>query len=212
MSSRFHNSIENFLHFGIQRDKIHLLNEPQQAERVKELLSQLEGGTLLKQLNLHDEGPIAAHLMHPSKGFGWTHEQTTSAIMRYIMFLLLAYLHPQITLVPTWEIDQVWHNHILHNTVKYVEDCEMWFGSVFNHCYDPAKLWGKTARENPDTAFAQTQALFEMYFGKGVLGGVNWEQAEGEVAEHQPQQQDNSRNGKQPSRLTACGMPKPKNA
>jgi hypothetical protein len=212
MSSRFHDPIEKLLHFGIERDKIPLLNEPQQAERVKELLSQLEGGTLLKQLNLHNEGPIAAHFMHPSKGFGWTREQTTSAIMGYMMFLLLAYLHPQITLVPpTWEIDQVWHNHILHNTVKYFEDCEIWFGRVFNHCYDPVELWGNTGRENPDTAFAQTQALFEQYFGKGVLRGAKWAQAEGEVAERQPEQQDNS-GGEQPSGSTACGMPKKKNA
>ncbi|MEG4532381.1 glycine-rich domain-containing protein-like [Microcoleus sp. D2_18a_D3] len=212
MSSRVQDPIEKSLHLGIERNKIHLLNEPQQAERMKEILSQLEGGTLLKQLNLHKEGPIAAHLMHPTKGFGWTYEQTTSAIMRYIMFLLLAYLHPQITLVPTSTIDIVWHQHILHNTVKYVEDCEMWFGRVFNHCYDPAELWGKTDRENPDTAFAQTQALFEQYFGKGVLGGAKWDQAEGEVVERQPEQQDNSGNGEQASRPTACGMPKPKKA
>ncbi|MCL1474710.1 glycine-rich domain-containing protein [Argonema antarcticum] len=212
MSSRFQDPIEKSLHLGIERNKIHLLNEPQQAERMKEILSQLEGGTLLKQLNLHKEGPIAAHLMHPTKGFGWTYEQATSAIMRYIMFLLLAYLHPQITLVPTSTIDIVWHHHILHNTVKYVEDCEMWFGRVFNHCYDPAELWGKTDRENPDTAFAQTQALFEQYFGKGILAAANWDQAEGEVAERQPEQQDNSSNGEQPSRPTACGMPKPKKA
>jgi hypothetical protein len=196
MLSPVHNPIEKSLYFGLERGKIHLLSEPQQAERAKKLLNQLEHRTLLRHLNLHDEGPIAAHLMHPSKGLGWTHEQTTSAIMRYMMFLLLSYLHPQITLVPTWEIDQVWHNHILHNTAKYVEDCKMWFGGVVNHCYDPSKLWGSTGRENPDVTFAQTQALFEQYFGNRVLEDARWNQTEREVAERQ----------------LACGRPKPKNA
>ncbi|HBL59877.1 MAG TPA: hypothetical protein DDZ80_15785, partial [Cyanobacteria bacterium UBA8803] len=83
----------------------------------------------LKALNL---SAIAAYLMNPQNGCGWTRQQALHAIQSYKTFLFVSYLYPQIVLVPTQEIDRVWHAHILH-TRQYRQDGEMLFGYFIDH-------------------------------------------------------------------------------
>jgi hypothetical protein len=87
-----------------------------------QILSAL-GRAFLQTLKELDMEPIADQL----KQDGWTCQQAMCAIARYKLFLVLVYLHPHTLLVPTQEIDRVWHCHILH-TRKYFEDCQMLFG------------------------------------------------------------------------------------
>jgi hypothetical protein len=115
----------------------------------------------LKALNL---SPIAAYLINPQNGYGWHQRQTFRAIRRYKTFLFVSYLYPNMRLVPTQDVDRVWHCHLLH-TRKYRGDCELLFGYFIDH--EPESgVWGE-ANQTLDTAFAQTQALialFEQYF------------------------------------------------
>lgn len=121
--------------------------------------------TCIEQLKALDLSPIAAYLMNPQNGYGWTKQQTYRSIERYKTFLFVCHLNPHIVLVPTQEIDRVWHCHILH-TRKYRQDCELLFGYFVDHepeseCRDEANS------QNMEAAFAQTQALlavFEEYF------------------------------------------------
>lgn len=116
----------------------------------------------LKALNL---SPIADYLMNPQKGYGWSRQQTLQAIGRYKTFLFVSYLYPDILVVPTQEIDRVWHSHILH-TRQYRQDCEGLFGYFIDHQPD-SEFCAQTKRQNLDAAFVQTQsllALFEEYF------------------------------------------------
>ena len=113
----------------------------------------------LKQLDLKS---IAYQLMYSSDE-KWTFEQTNQAIDRYSMFLYLIYLYPNRKLVPTQEIDKVWHHHIL-DTMKYAEDCEMLFGRFIHHFPYFGKR-GKTDRDNLYKAFAETETLFQEHFG-----------------------------------------------
>src|SRR5919202_2888806 len=114
----------------------------------------------LQELDLE---PIKNQLMQS----GWTRQQTTWAINRYKMFLSVIYLNPHTPLVPTQEIDFVWHCHILH-TRKYYQDCQMLFGRFIHH--EPDSLQGRQADQlSLDAAFAQTTALFEYYFPQVVL-------------------------------------------
>ena len=113
----------------------------------------------LKQLDL---GSIAYQLMYSEEGKRWNFEQTNRAIHHYSMFLCLIYLHPNRKLVPTQEIDRVWHYHIL-DTMKYAEDCEILFGRFIHHFPYFGKR-GKVDRENLDAAFRDTQILFQEYF------------------------------------------------
>lgn len=114
----------------------------------------------LKQLDL---GPIAYQLMHPEKGCGWAKGDTIQAISRYKLFLLLAHLYPERKLVPTPEIDQVWHHHIL-DTVKYLEDCQFLFGYILHH-FPYSGLQTRSARQEQDQNFLHTQQLFKQHFG-----------------------------------------------
>ena len=70
--------------------------------------------------------------MHPDDGEPWTLERATKAIEQYRRFLFLSKHYPQQRIVPSWEVDQVWHAHIL-DTTKYREDCDRLFGSFMDH-------------------------------------------------------------------------------
>jgi hypothetical protein len=48
------------------------------------------------------------------------------------MFLYLMYLYPEQPIIPTREIDIVWHFHIL-DTRKYAFDCKILFGYFLHH-------------------------------------------------------------------------------
>lgn len=120
----------------------------------------------LKALNL---SPIEAYLMNPHNGYGWCRRQALQAIGRYKTFLFVCYLYPQIQLVPTQEIDCVWHAHLLH-TRLYRQDCQRLFGYFIDHEPDSA-FEGEAEGQNGDEAFIYTQsllALFEGYFEKGT--------------------------------------------
>ena len=113
----------------------------------------------LKQLDLR---AIAYQLMHCEKGERWSFEQTNQAIVHYSMFLCLIYLYPNRKLVPTKEIDRVWHHHIL-DTMKYAQDCEMLFGRFIHHFPYFGKRGG-VDKQNLHGAFAETQTLFQEHF------------------------------------------------
>jgi hypothetical protein len=73
------------------------------------------------------------------------------------------YLYPHHKIVPTWEIDQVWHHHIL-DTHKYAQDCQWLFG-YFVHHY-PYFGQGSSLLEQQEwhQAFAHTCFLFFKHF------------------------------------------------
>ncbi|MEW6491768.1 MAG: glycine-rich domain-containing protein-like [Cyanobacteriota bacterium] len=150
----------------------------------------------LQQLNLR---PIQKQLMQ----FGWTHQQAMRAINRYKMFLSVVYLHPHIPLIPTQEIDFVWHCHILH-TRKYRQDCQMLFERFIEHEPDTEVL-----QYSLDTGFAQTQALLVQYFSDAALGDTKLEEPDSiPLAKHLPQQQKLDEKSYSSLQRSACGRPK----
>ncbi len=117
--------------------------------------------TFIGKLMQLDLGPIAYRLMH-SDGYKWELEETKQAISRYLLFLLLVYLYPNSRLVPSQDIDRVWHYHII-DTIKYAEDCEMLFGRFIHH-FPYLGQRGKTDGNQLKIAFEQTQVLFQEHF------------------------------------------------
>ena len=117
----------------------------------------------LEQLKALDLSPIGAYLMNPKNGYCWTTQQTFQAINRYKTFLFISYLYPQILLVPTQEIDCVWHCHILH-TRKYRQDCIMLFDQIIDHEPDTERS-DEVHSPQIEAAFAQTQALLALFEG-----------------------------------------------
>ena len=111
-----------------------------------------------------DLEPIARQLADRDRGLGWTQKQTARAIEFYKMFLYLIRLYPHTRLVPTWEIDQVWHRHILTNTYQYVLDCQKLFGRTLHHVSHFGQR-NEPRLEQLEAAFVNTQALFRKHFG-----------------------------------------------
>lgn len=160
----------------------------------------------LKSLNLWS---IAAYLTDSKKGCGWTLEQASRAIERYKTFLFISYLYPQLFLVPTPEIDRVWHVHILH-TRQYCNDCQRVFGHFIHHEPD-SEFGGKSHPSNFAQAFAQTQALlslFEGYFKAAGLRETGFHQARRSASpKNQPQLGSSSEQRNLRFCASACGRP-----
>lgn len=117
----------------------------------------------LQRLTAIDFGPIAFKLMNPEEGQGWTLTQVTTAIEQYRRFLFLNYLYPDQQIVPSREVDRVWHTHIL-DTAKYREDCDQLFGQFIDH-WPYFGMQDEADRQALEQAFAHTQSLVEQHFG-----------------------------------------------
>jgi len=59
-------------------------------------------------------------------------EEVLKAVGQYRRFLSLKIRHPNANLVPTDDIDLIWHTHIL-DTENYASDCQKMFGSFLHH-------------------------------------------------------------------------------
>ncbi|MBE9224120.1 MULTISPECIES: glycine-rich domain-containing protein [Aerosakkonemataceae] len=121
----------------------------------------------LKVINLE---ALALRLMNPKTGFGWSHQQTLRAIARYFMFLFLMYLYPSGVIIPTKEIDRVWHTHII-DTRRYEADCLMLFGYFLHH--DVCGNETEAEEQALDSAFTETVKLFENHFGAEILADAD---------------------------------------
>ena len=117
----------------------------------------------LAELKATDFGPIAYKLIYPEEGTGLTLEEATRGIEQYRRFLILKHFYPDRDIVPTREIDRVWHVHIL-DTIKYREDCLRLFGEMLDH-FPYLGLRGESDRELLEQTFRESQALFEKTFG-----------------------------------------------
>lgn len=113
----------------------------------------------LNHLNLQ----TVAYKLISSKG--WTTERTQLAISRYKLFLCLKSFYPAAMLVPTQEIDAVWHAHIEVNLLKYTQDCDFLFGYLLNHCSAIEQQQNEETHLIYEQAFGTTKVLFEEFFG-----------------------------------------------
>jgi len=62
----------------------------------------------------------------------WTREEAQRCCQLYKNFLFLLKKHSPEALVPTRQIDEFWHNHILY-TKNYINDCMQIFGRYQHH-------------------------------------------------------------------------------
>ncbi|MBD2682744.1 MULTISPECIES: hypothetical protein [Nostoc] len=106
-----------------------------------------------------------------SENGGWTALQTEVAIAHYKMFLCLHFLFPSMELIPTKEVDAVWHTHILLDTYQYIQDCHDLYGYILHH---RSSLGNSNESEcHQDIGFLLTQALFDKLFESGIWKNIN---------------------------------------
>ncbi len=98
---------------------------------------------------------------------GWLKSEVDEACALYRNFLFLIYKYPDQKIVPSEDIDEVWHNHIL-DTRKYKVDCEKIFGRYLDH-YPYFGMDGITTLEDLSVAFAETQKVHIQEFGYPIF-------------------------------------------
>lgn len=62
----------------------------------------------------------------------WKPDLAAKGLLLYKRFLWLCLKYPDSALVPTKDMDEFWHNHILH-TRRYFKDCQNLFGRYLHH-------------------------------------------------------------------------------
>ncbi len=118
----------------------------------------------LRRIDALDLEPIVYKLMHPEPGeTELSLAEADQDVALYRCFLKLCVLHPGATIVPTRQLDQVWHTHML-DTAKYRADCDRVFGRFMDH-FPYAGLRGEDDRRVWHDDFARTRRLFREHFG-----------------------------------------------
>ena len=86
------------------------------------------------------------------------------AVHQYRRFLSLKLRFPGANLIPTDDIDLIWHTHIL-DTGNYASDCRMLFGSFLHH--DPYfGEFGNETQEEMGEMFNETSELWAKEYGE----------------------------------------------
>lgn len=93
----------------------------------------------------------------------WQMNDAIICLQRYKNFLWLQKKYIGTPLVPTREIDECWHNHILF-TRLYVRDCLQIFGHYLHH--DPFPIGQDTTELIQD--YLNTKTLYEAEFGQSL--------------------------------------------
>ena len=93
-------------------------------------------------------------------------EEVSRALHQYRRFLSLKVRHPGANLVPTDDIDMIWHAHIL-DTERYASDCQRLFGSFLHHEPYFGELGGDT-QEGMGDMFEETSRLWAEEFGEDL--------------------------------------------
>jgi len=102
-------------------------------------------------------------------GYKWAPQEAEIAISNYkkFLYILVKYHKDFDTILPTLEIDEIWHNHIL-DTEKYINDCDVLFGRYYHHYpyfgIDDQQIFGISSCI-PEK-FQLTQRLFLIEYGE----------------------------------------------
>lgn len=91
-----------------------------------------------------------------------TIDEAKESVRRYKNFLILMLKYSKFKVIPTPDIDEVWHDHILH-TIQYTRDTHAIFGNYLHHepfhTQDDEKAQKDMNDENSEL-FYMTAALY----------------------------------------------------
>ena len=110
-----------------------------------------------------DLSPIKYKLM---KDKDWTLERANEVEPQYKAFLFLIGCKVRSEFVPTFDIDEMWHTHIL-DTRKYMTDCALHFGAYIHH-YPYLGMKDADDRSRAESLFAATCATIADAFNINI--------------------------------------------
>ncbi len=129
-------------------------------------------GFLKKELDISkkliDEADLTSTIERLVKVEKWSKKQALEAVKQYRNFLFLKrkYGHQHI-LPPSYDIDEVWHAHILH-TKEYFDFCEGVFGSYLHHHPHHGKNNEITDKDLSSVFEDETQKFYFVEFGEYI--------------------------------------------
>ena len=115
------------------------------------------------EISALDLEPLMVKAMDDKEGHGWSLEKAKFVAAEYKKFLQLCLIYKDKAIVPTGEVDDFWHLHIL-DTQKYAEDCQTIFG-YFLHHFPYFGMRGEEDSKNLHNSFEDTCKLYEKHFG-----------------------------------------------
>ncbi|MDO8483189.1 MAG: hypothetical protein Q7S86_05235 [bacterium] len=126
-------------------------------------VSQFAPETVRINIDALDFAAIKQKLQDPHHGLGWDKSKVDRIELMYRRFLFLQTTTPD-AIVPTTDIDDFWHQHIL-DTRKYPRDCQNAFGFLLHHFPYFGLRGGDDARKLEE-AFERSGTLYENTFGE----------------------------------------------
>lgn len=115
-------------------------------------------------MNELDLEPIMVKAMEQEEGFGWSLELTQRIANEYRKYLILCLENPDFPVVPSSQIDDFWHLHIL-DTMKYQEDCDKYLG-YFLHHFPYFGMRSEQDEANLKAAWTESCELYKSRFGE----------------------------------------------
>lgn len=94
---------------------------------------------------------------------GWTKQEATLCSKMYKNYLLLIKKYPDKIIPPSKQIDEFWHEHILH-TKQYHKDCLQIFGHYLHH--EPGDGKTETYQSFMKVFDEVTQELYFLEYGE----------------------------------------------
>jgi len=113
---------------------------------------------LVERVSRIDFGRIKEKFINGSDGLSWSLSKYDIAEQNYRQFLVINALYLMELLVPSADVDEIWHMHIL-DTQAYLRDCHEALGFFLHHV--PAQSGDKRRHEE---SFQRTQILQHRHF------------------------------------------------
>lgn len=118
----------------------------------------------MQLINAIDLRMVKKKLMDEEEGQGWDEEYTNYVEQRYKRFLCMIVLNEIGSIVPTKNIDEFWHQHIL-DTRAYAQDCQTIMGQFIHHFPYFGMRSEQDAQDLLDS-FEETKLFYYRLFGE----------------------------------------------
>jgi hypothetical protein len=139
------------------------LPDPISEERIRELIAR----GVDPDVAAIDLSMVKMKLQEEDEGKGWSRTECEEAELEYKRYLTLNIRYEERAIVPTKQIDDFWHYHIL-DTRAYHRDCQEVFGEYFHH-FPYFGMRGEEDADNLERSFMETVELYEREFGQAML-------------------------------------------
>ncbi len=107
-------------------------------------------------------------IQHCMKEYNWALPHASLAVDRYEKLFKL--FGKGISIVPTKEIDDVWHIHML-NPISYYESCMEYHGKLIGH--NPALENSEAEKDRLHSQFLVTANIWKETYGEEYTGSVS---------------------------------------